>query len=135
MSQTQRQIRDKQLEVVTSNPAQNTNVDSDSLDLVLAGNVIRESMELVIAADAVPNLANGQTLTITVQDSADDVTFTAVPQLKTVVQTGGGGVGAAAASQRFALPSTIRRYVNINIAASVTAGDNTAKGVTAYLAF
>jgi len=135
MSQTQRQIRDLQLEVVTANPAQNNNKNSDSLDLVLAGNVSRESMEFVIEMDAVANLANSQTITATIQDSADDSSYTAVAELEPVVQTGGGGVGAAAKAARFALPSSIRRYVRVNIACSATAGDNTASNVTFYLAF
>ena len=133
MSQTQRQIRDLELERVLSNPAQNTYADSEFLDLVLAGNVALETMELVIEADAAPELVTGQTLTITLYDSADNVTYAVIDQLDTLVLTGGGPKGAAAATDRHKLPSVFRRYVRFRIAASATAGDNTAVGVKMYL--
>ncbi len=136
MSQVSRKIQDAQLTVFTNHPAQNTNANSASIDLVLAGNVSRESLEVMVSADAAPNLANSQTCIIELQDSADNVTFVKVASIDDItIQTGGGGVGAAAASIRIALPSTIRQYIRINDAMSSTAGDNTAVGITFQLLF
>ena len=134
MSQTQRQIQDAVESVYTLHPAQNANLNSASLDLRMAGNVAREQFEVLITFDAAPNLASAQTLTLTLQDSADNITFANVTNVSTVVQTGGSS-GAALATARIALPSTIRRYIAFNDAASATAGSNTANGFTFQLVF
>jgi hypothetical protein len=123
--------RDARLTITRALPAQNTNVNSTAIDL---GSVVNGAVgnfcEFVIDLPATPSLANGQTMTITIQDSADNSSFAAVAGLSTLVVTGAGGVGAAAASRRVRLPSTLRRYVGINIAASATTGDNTAVSAT-----
>jgi hypothetical protein len=136
MSQTQRKIPDAQVRVFTNHPAQNTALASASIDLVLAGNVARESFEVLLSYAAAPSLANGQTITVELQDSADDVTFAKISTLDSlVVQTGAGGTGAAASNVRFALPSTTRRYLRALDTMSATTGDNTAVGYTFQLVF
>lgn len=136
MSQVSHKIPDAQFLIFTNHPAQNTTLGSASFDLVLAGNVSRESLEALISADAAPSLANGQTISVEIQDSADNSSFTKIPTLDTaVIQTGAGGVGAAANSLRYALPSTVRRYIRAFVTMSATTGDNTAVGSTFQLVF
>lgn len=124
-----RNIKDGALSVSTAPPAQNTNVNSVSIDLG-AGDTFTELTEFVEFEVAVPNwttLANAQTVTFTVQDSADNASFNAagcaVPAiLVSNVATGAGGIGTAAYKASFRLPAGTRRYVRVNAAASATAG-------------
>jgi hypothetical protein len=118
-----RSRKDAALIKTTALPAQNANNNSASIDL---GETVPESVQLELSVPATPSLADGQTLTFAVQDSADDVTFAAVAGLSALVMTGAGGAGSAAASRVIALPPSVRRYVRINQAASATAGNNTA---------
>jgi molybdenum-dependent DNA-binding transcriptional regulator ModE len=74
-------------------------------------------------------------ITVKVQDSADNSSFADVAILATLVATGAGGTGSAAASLTQRAPLTLRRYVRVNIAASATAGDNTVKKATLALAY
>jgi hypothetical protein len=126
--------KDALLTKVTALPAQNTNSDSAAIDLeVLNGASLPDALELEISIPATPNLADGQTTTTTIQDSADGTTFAAVAGLAALVRTGAGGAGAAASSRRYKLPSTVRRYVRENTACSATAGNNTAVSRTLRL--
>lgn len=61
---------------------------------------------------AVGQLADASTMTYLVQHSDDDSTYVTInPSVG--VQTGAGGAGAAAATYRYALPSTVKRYVRV----------------------
>lgn len=129
-------LKDTALKVTKALPAANANVNSASIDLgAAAPGISLEGVELDVAIEALPSLADAGTCTVTVQDSADDATFVAVAGLATLVSTGAGGVGAAAKSRRIRLPANVRRYVNVNTAVSNGGGDNTAKVVTAQLVF
>jgi hypothetical protein len=123
-----RVLIDSEKLVTRALPAQNTNVNSASIDFGTPP--APEAMELRVSVPATPLLANAQTITVTFQDSADNSSFAAIPELATLVITGGGGVGAAAAVRDVNLPASARRYVRVNIAASATAGDNTAVSAT-----
>ncbi len=125
---------DINFEVTRSLPAQNSNNNSTSIDLDDASpELIGEGSELVIAVPAT-TCATGQTITVTIQDSADNSSFTAVPSLATLVLTGASNA-TAATSRPYRLPSTIRRYVRINVACSATTGDLTAISATMTLKF
>jgi hypothetical protein len=121
-----RQLQDAKLRATNALPAQDTNNNGDSLDL---GQVelgpTGDHLELQVSLPATPDLANGQTITLTIQDSADGTTFATLAGLSTIVATGAGGLGAAAIERIVRLPRTTRRYVRVNAAASATAGDNT----------
>lgn len=120
-----RQTQDALLTVSRALPAQNTNANSSSIDLGVAlPEHVGEQSELVIAVPAT-TCATGQTITFTINDSADNSSFTAIPQLATLVLTGASNA-TAATTRRFRLPSTVRRYVRVNIAMSATTGDLTA---------
>lgn len=104
---------------------------SDSLDLGSTTlGPVADGIELDISIEATPSLVDDKTITLTVKDSADDSTFTAIPSLATLVQTGAGGVGAAAASRRIKLPPSTRRYIRLDAAVLTAGGDNTAKSYT-----
>ena len=120
-------IRDQALVVTRALPAQNTNVDSSSIEV---GPGVPEKIQVELAVPATPSLADGQTLTFTFQDSADNSSFAAIPELATLVRTGASGAGAAAATRTVYLPPSVRKHIRVNIAASATAGNNTAVSAT-----
>jgi hypothetical protein len=82
-------------------------------------------VELLVELPATPALAAGQTITLTVQDSADGANFAAVADLPPIVVTS-AGAGGAAVERRFKLPIGTRRHLRLQQAASATAGNNTA---------
>lgn len=126
-----RNIQDYLLTKTKALPAQNTNNSSDSIDLEqVTLDSVNEVLDALLTVPATPSLANSQTITYTFQDSADNSSFAAIPELATAVSTGGGGVGAAAVSRRVKLPPTTRRYLRVNAAVSATGGDNTAISYT-----
>jgi len=120
-----RTIRDDDLSVTTALPAAAANADSASLDLGAFSIAALENTELEISIPATPDLTDDDTITLTVQDSADDSTFATVTELEPLVVTGAGGAGAAAASIKYRLPSSTRRYINVNAAVLTGGGDNT----------
>lgn len=122
-----RVLIDSEKLVLRALPAQNTNVNSTSIDFGTPP--APEAMELRVSVPATPSLASGQTFTVKFQDSADNSTFADIAELSSLVVTGAGG-GGPAASRDVNLPASARRYVRVNIAASATAGDNTAVSAT-----
>ena len=119
--------KDAALIVTRAFPAANANANSTSLDLgarTSPKGTFPSGEQLEIAWDALPNLVDGQSITFTIQDSADNSSFTTLRI--THVITGGTGNGLAAGSKRFRLPADVRRYVNVNAAVASGAGNNTA---------
>jgi hypothetical protein len=126
-----RLIRDALLVVTRTLPAANDNNNSASIDLGdPTPSLHGENHELSLEMPALPNLANATTATVTVQDSANDTDFAAIPGLATLVLTGAGGVGSAAVTRPVRLPSTVRRYIRVNVAVANSGGDNTASTFT-----
>jgi hypothetical protein len=133
MSQTQRNIPDAQWTLYTLFPAaSNTGYSTPVWDLVLAGNVCRESFEVLITADATPSLTSGQTAVIALQDSADGTSFTDIADLEPITITAGGS-GGAATSKRRMLASTVRQYIRAR--ATMGTGDSSTVGYTLQLVF
>ena len=126
-----RLIRDALLVVTRTLPAANDNNNSASIDLGdPTPSLHGENHELSLEMPALPNLATATTATVTVQDSANDTDFAAIPGLATLVLTGAGGVGSAAVTRPVRLPSTVRRYIRVNVAVANSGGDNTASTFT-----
>lgn len=125
-----RRLVDADLEVSLTLPAANANANSDSIDIEAVGPAALESVELEISVPELTALVEDKTLTVTVQDSADDTTFASIAALGTLVVTGGSGDGADATSRKVRLPSTTRRYIRINAAVEADGGDNTGSAVT-----
>lgn len=111
-------------------PAAAANNNSGTIDLgtSTAGNV--EDVALLIEVPALPALVDAKTVIITVQDSADGVTFAAVADIGVVTLTGAGGVGTSAFAKEVKIPFNCRRYLRFNQAVLTAGGDNTAKSTT-----
>jgi len=108
---------------------------SDSIDLgtdpATHGVLLEGKLEIYLPAT--PSLVDAKTVTLTLQDSADDSTFTDVTGIATVVATGASSAGAAAITREVPIPSTLRRYVRLKQAVLTAGGDNTA--ISTRLAF
>ncbi len=106
-----------------------TAIDLDGVTLGAAA----EAVEYLISVPATPALVDTKTITITIEDSADNSSFAAVSGLSTLVLTGAGGTGAAATTRRVKLPTTTRRYLRFSSAVEAAGGTNTGVTVTAKL--
>ena len=122
--------------ITTALPAANANNNTASIDLGdAAPGGATEFFDVRITVPALPSLADGQTITLALQDSADNTTFAAIGEFASFVRTGAGGTGAAAADRQIKLPATVRRFIRLNQAASATAGNNTAISTELALVF
>lgn len=131
-----RSIKDALLSVTKACPAAGANNNSDSIDLgSVTAEAAPESFDVLITAPALPALVDAKNATITLQDSADNAAFAAIPGLATFVRTGAGGAGAAAATRQVKLPASTRRYLRFNNAVDAAGGDSTAKSITLDLVF
>ncbi len=127
--------RDTALTTTKACPAAGANHNTATLDLksTTAG-AFADSVEVEIAIPALPSLADGKTLTVKLQDSADNTTFADIAQLASLVVTGATGTGGSAAATRvIRLPSSAKRYLQANLAVAGSGGDNTGKSVTVSL--
>lgn len=125
-------IFDANQKVTKALPAAAATAYSDAIDLrdSAPGVVKMLGKELRVSLPAAPALVEAKTITATLQDSADNSTFAAIPQCATLVQTGAVGNGAAAASRDYALPQSVRRYVRLKLDVLTGGGDNTALSAT-----
>jgi hypothetical protein len=127
-----RKIQDANLTTTKALPAAAANNSHDGIDLGLSyhspGNV-----ELEISWPAITALVDDKTIIFTVNDSADNSSFTSLGLTHTL--TGAGGVGVAAGTKRFRLPSNTRRYINVNQAVLTAGGTLTASSTTVKLLF
>lgn len=112
-------------------PAQNTNNNSTSLDLEIAAPYFAGEYTEVEFYIPATTCATGQTITVTLQDSANDSSFAQIAECETLVLTGASNA-TAATTRRWRLPRSCRRYIRVNIAMSATTGDQTA--ITSKLA-
>jgi hypothetical protein len=130
--------RDYGTKVTRALPTTNTTVNSDGIDLGhdATGRVLPGTEILIDApALAVGELGNGNTMKYDVQHDTDSAFGTAEDLYGVVLtQTGGGGVGAAAASKRVALPSDCKRYVRVRATADA-ALDASGKSATINVLF
>lgn len=115
-------------------PAQNTNNNSTSLDLEISAPYFAGEYTEVEFYIPATTCATGQTITVTLQDSADNSTFTQIDECETLVLTGASNA-TAATTRRWRLPRTVLRYIRVNIAMSSTTGDQTARTATLALLF
>lgn len=124
-------VPDALLAATTALPTQTNTANSASVDLgpvnpALAGT---HSDFLITAPDGAA-LNTGQTLTFTIQDSADNSSFAAVAALPTYVVTGVSNLIPVGSNRTFRLPPGIRRYVRVSCAASATAGTSASASFT-----
>lgn len=126
-----RRLQDASLVKTKALPAAGASNASASIDLGQTTlGPAADHIEVEISIPATPDLVDDKTITLTLKDSADDSSFTAIASIATLVQTGAGGAGAAAASRRFKLPPSTRRYLRLDAAVLASGGDNTAVSTT-----
>lgn len=131
-------VGDKLLQVTRALPNGAANVTSTSIDLghgANGGNLADH--EFLIEAPAVntTQLPNAQTLIYDVVTSDNaDLSSPTTAVTAALTQTGAGGVGAAAASQRVRLPTDCKRYVGLKCTKS-GAGDASGSEATFSLKF
>lgn len=131
-----RNIKDNSLIVTKALPAAAANNNSPTLDLGGSASYFQaQHVEVEIVVPATPALVDAKTIIISLQDSADDSSYAATDPAISTTLTGAGGVGAAAKTVRFRLPSNVRRYIQFNQAVLTAGGDSTAVSVTYRLLF
>jgi hypothetical protein len=122
--------KDVNFMVTRALPAQNTAENSSSLDLEIAAPQFAGEYSEVEVVIPETTTATGQTITVTLQDSADNSSFAQIPECETLVLTGVSNA-TARTNRKWRLPRGVKRYVNIRIAMSATTGNQTA--ITASL--
>ena len=126
--------RDAALTVTKACPAAGASVNTATIDTGSAGDASLANAVVEIAIPALPSLAEGKTLTVKLQDSADNSTYADVAELASVVVTGAAdSKGSDKKTAVVRLPPGARRYLQANIAVAASGGDNTAKSVTLSL--
>ncbi len=113
-------------------PAAAATAHSDSLDLgaLTVGPVAGGLLEAQIKVPATADLVEAKDIDIEFEDSADNVTFVAVPGTGNFKVT--GAAAAAGGSEtvfRFYLPPGTRRYIRVSPSVESGGGDNTAVSV------
>lgn len=133
-----RSLEDPNLQVETAFPAANANNNSASIDLGAPQGSRREGVELFIRLPENSILAAGQTITASIEDSADNSNWAAAPVLGSVAVTGkvgnglpdtdGNGFEVAGNGDvviHFPCPRKLDRYVRADIIMSSTTGNLT----------
>lgn len=127
-------LKDAELVRSKALPAAGASASTASIDL-LATTQAENHFEVEVAVPALPSLVADKSVTITLEDSADDSTFAAISGLAPLKVTGGTSGGSAAASQRVRVPSAARRYLRATAAVEAAGGNNTAVSFTVGLIF
>ena len=119
--------------------AASTTVNGASIDLGTTDPCAGpEHFEVKISVPALNTtiLPDTRTLTVTLQDSADNSTFAAIVGLSTFVITGAGGVGVATTSTRYVrLPSVTARYIRASYVTGASTTDASAVSGTLALLY
>ena len=143
MGNLARSIIDTNKQVVTNLPAQNTSVNSATIDLEQApslnvgnGTAVVDDIQFGMSLPAIAaNTVAAQSVTGTLQDSADNVTFANVAGVPVLTAPSVAVTGSVAVASTFKLPLTIRRYLQVTWACSATTGSLIASQGTANLLF
>lgn len=128
------QVRDKSLVVSKALSNGAGSVVSDGIDLGHGTHpqVVLPEFEIEIDAPALTTtlLPNTETMTYDIEHDDDPAFGTVATALKSVVvQTGAGGVGAAAiAGTKARLPSTVKRYIRMKVTKTGTGNASTVSG-------
>jgi hypothetical protein len=131
-----RALQDAAFQKSKALPAAAASNDADGVDLgTVALGPTGDHIELEVSIPATPSLVDAKIITLTIKDSADGETYAAIPELSTLVRTGAGGAGAAAATRRVRLPRTTRRFVTVGAAVETGGGSNIAVSYSYKLIF
>lgn len=126
-------MTDYALRVTKALPNGGASTVTDAIDLQHGtyGRLLAD-VEFLLEAPAmgVTPMANGKTMIYSIETDNDPAFGSAkVVNAALLTQTGAGGVGCAAASERFRLPSNCERYVRIKATGSTT-GDASGSSMT-----
>jgi hypothetical protein len=122
----QRTLRDANLSVSTALPAAGASATSASIDTANINPGRVPEVEGIIELPATPSLVDAKTVTLTLKDSADNITFNAVADVPAQVTTGTGGTGGPAIAYQFKLPIGLRRYIALQADVLTAGGSNIA---------
>jgi hypothetical protein len=127
-------LKDAQLIKTLALPAAGASAFTEALDL-LQGPDQEAHFEVELTLPDLPSLADAKSVTMTLKDSEDGVTFNPVAALAPLTVTGAGGNGSAAVTRKLRIPSDTKRYLRADVAVEAAGGDNTAKAFTLALVF
>lgn len=127
-------LKDAQLIKTLALPAAGASGHTDTLDL-LQGPDQEAHFEVELSLPALPSLVDGKSVSVTLKDSEDDVTFNAVAALAALTVTGSGGNGSAATTRKLRIPSDTKRYLRAGVEVEAAGGDNTAQRLSLALVF
>lgn len=131
-------VKDAALSVTKALPNGAATTSSDGLDLGIGANGdFLTDCELLIESPAlaVGPMADAKTMKFSVyHDTASGFGTEVLLAADVLVQTGAGGVGVAAKSARFRLPSSVSRYIRVKATGSAS-GDASGSSFTASLVF
>lgn len=125
-----RNIQDAALQAVIALPAAGATAVTEGIDLgqTIGGEI--EGLNVVVEIPVTTTLVDSKAITITLKDSADNISFTALAGLAALAVTGVTSNGSVAFEQRLRLPTATRRYIRAEAAIPADGGDNTATSLT-----
>lgn len=125
-----RNIQDAALQAVIALPAAGSTAVTEGIDLgqTIGGEI--EGLNVVVEIPVTATLVDSKAITITLKDSADNISFTALAGLAALAVTGVTSNGSVAFEQRLRLPTATRRYIRAEAAIPADGGDNTATSLT-----
>lgn len=126
-----RTLKDELLKTTKAAPAAAGSNYHDSYDI--GDGPHRERLFVRVEIPALDALANTKKLTVKLQDSADDSTFTDIEPAVSADVVGVSTDGADAANFDLPIPQNARRYVRVRQDEDSAGGDITAQTVTTYL--
>jgi hypothetical protein len=116
-------------------PAANASASTTGIDFGAfagIGSIRPEEVNLIFGVPATPSLTEAKVITLTIEDSADNSSFTAVASIAARTITGAAAAaGGAAFEDKIPVPYDTRRYVRLTAAVENGGGSNIA--VSAYL--
>lgn len=129
-------MKDAKLIRAQALPAADAANSTASIDLGAKPWPTTETVHVQVSIPATPALVEAKTITLTIEDSADDSSFAAVTGLSTLVVTGAAeAAGGAAAVRKVILPPGVRRYLRATAAVEDAGGVNTGVSYTLELIF
>lgn len=131
MDNNRRSLEDADLTVSRALPAANASASTTAFNV--GDGRKPDTVDLVVEVPALPALVEAKKVTITVEDSADNVSFAAIESLAARTITGAVGNGAAASAFRWKLPPRCRKFVRVTAAVETGGGNNTAVSFTAKI--
>lgn len=126
------QLYDVLQTVTKALPAAAANNNSDPIDTLCIKGMgpPPPGLRFILSIPATPSLADSKSLTVTIQHSNDNQSYSTLAGVEQVVLTGGAGAGAPGRTVEFILPRGAGRYIRFNSAVGADGGNNTGVSVT-----